>query len=134
MEALTLTIRDLRESSGDPLLSVEMWLPTKQVQAYNPRLDKLASKSVKYKDGGWLFLQCILTNALYEAISNTYYFLSWRNTAAWQRGAEVRMTQKRTPPLCSGNCRCLLRSKQSVWVESSRRAFWRCPCPVVTTS
>ncbi len=40
---------------------------------------KMMNKMVKYKNGGWVYVKCIMDDAMGKALSQTLYFTRWRD-------------------------------------------------------
>lgn len=53
---------------------VTLYLPTKSIRAFNEKSLKWANKTIKYKDGGWVFVRGVLDEELLKALSSMIYF------------------------------------------------------------
>ncbi|KAF5839498.1 hypothetical protein DUNSADRAFT_672 [Dunaliella salina] len=61
---------------------MEVLIPTCKVTSKSPSGRK-TSRTIKYMDGGLVFLRCVLTNDLIDFIQELPYFRSWRDEVTW---------------------------------------------------
>ncbi|WIA14911.1 hypothetical protein OEZ85_001625 [Tetradesmus obliquus] len=76
---------DVAAAAAQQLLQsqdVVAWVPKKKMMVYSPNTDKLSEREVSYGRGtgaSTLLLHMTLDPLLFDIISNTYFFLSWRD-------------------------------------------------------
>lgn len=51
-----------------PGREVESWIPQKKVKAWNPKTEKMGNKTLKYGNGGWLFIKTVMDDDLAIAL------------------------------------------------------------------
>uniref|UniRef100_A0A6S8P647 NusG-like N-terminal domain-containing protein n=1 Tax=Dunaliella tertiolecta TaxID=3047 RepID=A0A6S8P647_DUNTE len=81
MEATPLATDDLT-GELQPKPEMEVLVPTRKVTSKSASGRK-TSRTIKYMDGGLVFLRCILTNDLIDFVQELPYFRSWRDEVTW---------------------------------------------------
>eukprot|EP00798_Chlamydomonas_sp_ICE-L_P018481 gene18481-24975_t len=58
---------------------IDVWLPTKVVDAFNTSTEKKGRKTVMFRGGGFVYLNCILDNEAIDEVNGNYFVLFFLN-------------------------------------------------------
>ncbi|KAJ9529459.1 hypothetical protein QJQ45_013815, partial [Haematococcus lacustris] len=85
--------------TGDvmPRGEVEVKLPTRKEYSLSETTKRKVYKTIKYQDGGVMFIRCVLNNDLIFLIARTPFFQSWRNQVSWKYPGDVEFTELPLP-------------------------------------
>lgn len=62
----------------------EAWVPTKRIQAWNPKTEKMGNRTLKYGDGDWLLLKAKMTEQLLDLLKKDQNYMGLREKEVFQ--------------------------------------------------